>query len=34
MGVSHIENLLKEEVYAYVDLLKRTDGGKAFLKII
>jgi pimeloyl-ACP methyl ester carboxylesterase len=24
----------KEEVYAYVDLLKRDDGGKAFLKIM
>jgi pimeloyl-ACP methyl ester carboxylesterase len=24
----------KEEVYAYVDLLKRGDGGKAFLKIV
>jgi pimeloyl-ACP methyl ester carboxylesterase len=24
----------KEEVYAYVDLLKREDGGKAFLKIM
>lgn len=34
MGVSHIEDLPKEEVYAYVDLLKRADGGKAFLKIM
>ena len=34
MGVSRIEDLPKEEVYAYVDLLKRDDGGKAFLKIM
>ncbi len=34
MGVSHIDELPKEEVYAYVDLLKRDDGGKAFLKIM
>jgi pimeloyl-ACP methyl ester carboxylesterase len=24
----------KEEIYAYVDLLKREDGGRAFLKIM
>ncbi|MFD2787578.1 alpha/beta fold hydrolase [Hymenobacter rubripertinctus] len=34
MGVSNISELPKEEVYAYVDLLKRDDGGKAFLKIM
>ncbi|SDX39235.1 alpha/beta fold hydrolase [Hymenobacter psychrophilus] len=34
MGVSNISELAKEEVYAYVDLLKRDDGGKAFLKIM
>ncbi len=34
LGVNHISNLPKEEVYAYVDLLKRDDGGKAFLKIM
>lgn len=34
LGVNHIEALPKEEVYAYVDLLKRDDGGKAFLRIM
>jgi pimeloyl-ACP methyl ester carboxylesterase len=34
LGVNHADNLPKEEVYAYVDLLKRDDGGKAFLKIM
>jgi len=34
MGTSNPERIPKEEVYAYVDLLKREDGGKAFLKIM
>ncbi len=34
MGVNNADDLPKEEVYAYVDLLKREDGGKAFLKIM
>ncbi|GAB3200975.1 pimeloyl-ACP methyl ester carboxylesterase [Pontibacter aydingkolensis] len=34
LGVNHADDLPKEEVYAYVDLLKRDDGGKAFLKIM
>ncbi|GAA4361319.1 alpha/beta fold hydrolase [Hymenobacter saemangeumensis] len=34
LGVSRIDALPKAEVYAYVDLLKRTDGGKAFLHIM
>lgn len=34
LGVNHADALPKEEVYAYVDLLKRDDGGKAFLKIM
>jgi haloalkane dehalogenase len=24
----------KEEIYAYVDLIKREDGGRAFLKVM
>lgn len=32
--VNNIDALPKEEVYAYVDLLKQNDGGKAFLKIM
>lgn len=34
LGVSDIDAIPKEEVYAYVDLLKMNDGGKAFLKIM
>ncbi|MFC6998877.1 alpha/beta fold hydrolase [Rufibacter roseus] len=34
MGVSDTENISKEEVYAYVDLLKREDNGAAFLRIM
>ncbi|MFD2512479.1 alpha/beta fold hydrolase [Pontibacter locisalis] len=34
MGVNNADALPKEETYAYVDLLKRDDGGKAFLKIM
>jgi pimeloyl-ACP methyl ester carboxylesterase len=34
LGVSNIDVIPKEEVDAYVDLLKREDGGKAFLKIM
>ncbi|MEJ8801970.1 alpha/beta fold hydrolase [Pontibacter sp. H249] len=34
LGVNHADALPKEEVNAYVDLLKRGDGGKAFLKIM
>ncbi|WP_162054917.1 alpha/beta fold hydrolase [Pontibacter pamirensis] len=33
-AVSDSEVVPKEEVYAYVDLLKREDGGDAFLKIM
>ncbi|GAB3539940.1 hypothetical protein GCM10027443_37140 [Pontibacter brevis] len=33
-GVSNSEIIPKEEIYAYVDLLKREDGGDAFLKIM
>ncbi|WP_266206036.1 alpha/beta fold hydrolase [Pontibacter kalidii] len=34
MGVAHADGIPKEEVYAYVDLLKREDDGAAFLKIM
>lgn len=34
LGVVSADNIPKEEIYAYVDLLKREDGGKAFLKIM
>jgi pimeloyl-ACP methyl ester carboxylesterase len=34
MGVNEAGDLPKEEVHAYVDLLKRDDDGKAFLKIM
>jgi haloalkane dehalogenase len=33
-GIGNRSATPKEEVYAYVDLLKREDGGKAFLKIM
>jgi haloalkane dehalogenase len=33
-GVKDRAAVPKEEVYAYVDLLKREDGGKAFLRIM
>jgi pimeloyl-ACP methyl ester carboxylesterase len=33
-GVANRKAVPKEEVYAYVDLLKREDGGRAFLKIM
>ncbi len=34
MGVGDSSNISKEEINAYVDLLKKEDGGKAFLKIM
>lgn len=34
MGVSNADGIPKEEIDAYVDLLKRDDGGNAFLKIM
>jgi len=34
MGVLYAEGITKEEIYAYVDLLKREDNGAAFLKIM
>lgn len=34
MAVKDTSGIPKEEVYAYVDLLKREDNGKAFLKIM
>ncbi|WP_224995992.1 alpha/beta fold hydrolase [Cesiribacter sp. SM1] len=34
MGVSNSDPIPTEEINAYVDLLKRDDGGKAFLKIM
>ena len=34
MAVRDSKGISKEEVYAYVDLLKREDGGAAFLKIM
>ena len=34
LGVLNTHAIPKEEIYAYVDLLKREDGGKAFLKIM
>lgn len=34
VGTADHERITKEEAYAYVDLLKREDGGKAFLKIM
>lgn len=34
LGVSDMDRIPKEEINAYVDLLKREDGGKAFLKIM
>jgi pimeloyl-ACP methyl ester carboxylesterase len=33
-GISDRSAMTKEEIYAYVDLLKREDGGRAFLKIM
>jgi haloalkane dehalogenase len=33
-GISDRGAMSKEEIYAYVDLLKREDGGRAFLKIM
>jgi pimeloyl-ACP methyl ester carboxylesterase len=33
-AVSDLSGIPKEEIYAYVDLLKREDNGKAFLKIM
>ncbi|TPE46349.1 alpha/beta fold hydrolase [Pontibacter mangrovi] len=33
-AVEHTEAIPKEEIYAYVDLLKRQDNGAAFLKIM
>ena len=33
-AVSDADGIPKEEIYAYVDLLKREDGGAAFLKIM
>lgn len=34
MGVSEMEKIPREEINAHVDLLKRQDNGKAFLKIM
>ncbi len=34
MGVGSTDGISREEIYAYVDLLKREDGGKAFLQIM
>lgn len=34
LGVENSDRISKEEINAYVDLLKREDGGKAFLKIM
>lgn len=34
MGVNNSDDIPKEEIKAYVDLLKRVDDGKAFLKIM
>jgi pimeloyl-ACP methyl ester carboxylesterase len=34
MGVVNADAIPKEEIHVYVDLLKREDGGKAFLKIM
>lgn len=34
MGVESDDRIPKEEINAYVDLLKRDDDGKAFLKIM
>lgn len=34
LGASNTERIPTEEINAYVDLLKRDDGGKAFLKIM
>lgn len=33
-GVEDLENIPREEMAAYINLLKRDDGGKAFLKIM
>ncbi|MBI38437.1 MAG: haloalkane dehalogenase [Leptospiraceae bacterium] len=33
-GVSDFSHIPRQEIYAYVDLLKRDDGGRAFLKIM
>jgi haloalkane dehalogenase len=33
-GIANRDATPKEELYAYVDLLKREDGGRAFLKIM
>lgn len=34
LGASNTDHIPTEEIHAYVDLLKRDDGGKAFLKIM
>ncbi len=34
LGVQDSTHISKQEIYAYIDLLKREDGGKAFLKIM
>ncbi len=33
-GIKDRSAMSKEEIYAYVDLLKREDGGRAFLKVM
>jgi haloalkane dehalogenase len=33
-GIKDRDAMSKEEIYAYVDLLKREDGGRAFLKVM
>lgn len=34
LGINNTSDIPNEEIYAYVDLLKREDGGKAFLKLM
>ncbi|AKD05143.1 alpha/beta fold hydrolase [Pontibacter korlensis] len=34
VAVANADNIPKEEIYAYIDLLKREDNGAAFLKIM
>lgn len=34
LGIKNIESIPKEEIFAYADLLRGSDNGKAFLKIM
>lgn len=34
MGVNDSSGIPKEEIHAYIDILKREDGGKAYLKLM